>query len=296
MRASYGSLQLLGLKPGSYDFAPRAIYLLIGDACQGGCLFCPQSSGNPDKLSRITWPEVDEILLLRSIEKTDLNRICIQATRSSTTKEEVLNFLSKVSLLSCAPISISMHIESVKDARDLIEAGAANISIALDTANENLSQKIKNKPLEPSIKLLKEIARFYPGQVTTHLIAGLGETEEEIVELARELIKSDVIVSLFAFTPVPGTILEDMEPPDLKTYRKIQTALAMIRRDPDWQIDYKNGKIENLGHYKDKIVPCDYQNPGCKGCNRPYYNEKPGGIIYNHPNPPEIAKIIEELE
>jgi biotin synthase len=189
-----------------------------------------------------------------------------------------------------------MHIETVKDARDLIEAGVANISIALDTANESLSQKIKNKPLEPSIKLLKEIAGFYPGQVTTHLIAGLGETQEEIVELARDLIKSDVIVSLFAFTPIPGTILEKLPPPDLKIYRQIQTALAMIRRDPDWHIEYNDGYISNLGQFKDKIDPCDYQNPGCKGCNRPYYNEKPGGIIYNYPNPPDLTKIIKELE
>lgn len=296
MRASYGSLQLLGLKPGGYDFSPKAIYLLIGDACQGGCLFCPQSSGNPEKLSRVTWPEVDENLLLKSIEKTTLNRICIQATRSSSTKGEVLVFLSRLSTLTCAPISVSMHIETVRDARDLIEAGAANISLALDTANESLSQKIKNKPLDLSINLLKDIASFYPGQVTTHLIAGLGETQEEIVELARDLIKSDIVVSLFAFTPIPGTILENMPPPDLKAYRQIQAALAMIRRDPEWHIGYENGKIVDLGQYRDKIIPCDFQNPGCKGCNRPYYNEKPGGTIYNYPNPPDMTKIIEELE
>lgn len=296
MRASYGSLQLLGLKPGEYNFTPRAIYLLIGDACQGGCLFCPQSSGNPEKLSRVTWPEVDEAEILKAIGKTDLNRICIQATRSSATKAEVITFLSKAVQLTCAPVSVSMHIETLQDAIELFEAGAANISIALDTATQELSLKIKNKPLQPSINLLKEIAKLYPGQVTTHLIAGLGETQEQIVELARDLIKSDVVVSLFAFTPIPGTPLENHQPPDIKSYRQIQTALALIRNDHDWKIDYKDGLIQNLGDFEQQIEPQDYQNPGCKGCNRPYYNEKPGGALYNHPNPPSMTDILKELK
>lgn len=296
MRASYGSLQLLGLKPGEYNFTPKAIYLLIGDACEGGCLFCPQSSGNPGRLSRVTWPEVDQADILKAISKTNLNRICIQATRSSATKADVIDFLKKAIPLTYAPISVSMHIDNLSDARELFEAGAANISIALDTATEDLSIKIKNKSLQPSINLLKEIAKFFPGQVTTHLIVGLGETQEQTIELARELIKSDVVVSLFAFTPIPGTPLENLQPPDLKLYRQVQTALALIRKNHDWKIEYKNGQILNLGDFQGLIAPQDYQNPGCKGCNRPYYNEKPGGTIYNHPNPPNIEQILKELK
>lgn len=296
MRASYGSLQLLGLKPGSYNFSPKAIYLLVGEACQGGCLFCPQSSGSPERLSRVTWPEIDLIELLKAVAKTKLDRICIQATRSSATQSDVTELLQKLRPVTTEPVSVSMHIETLAQATELFDAGAANISIALDTANEALSLKIKNKSLLPSVDLLKQIAKVYPGQVTTHLIAGLGETEEEIVELARMLIKSDVVVSLFAFTPIPGTPLENMQPPDIHSYRRIQTALALIRKDQDWKFAYENGAIKDLGSFKDIIVPADYQNPGCKGCNRPYYNEKPGGVMYNHPNPPELESIIKELE
>ena len=37
---------------------------------------------------------------------------------------------------------------------------------------------------------------------------------------------------------------------------------------------------------------------GCLNCNRPYYNEKPSGPIYNYPRPlteKEIAQILQEL-
>jgi biotin synthase len=295
VRASYGSLQLLGLKAGKYNFNPRAIYLLAGQTCTGGCLFCPQSGGNPEKLSRVTWPEVDESGLVGAISRTRLDRICIQATKSSVTLSEVISFLKSVTPVTSAPISVSMHIESMDEAHQLFEAGAANIGIAIDTANDRLSMDIKNRPLQPVVDLLKQVAVTYPGQVTTHLIAGLGETQEEIVELARMLIKSDVVVSLFAFTPIPGTPLEDRQPPDLKDYREIQTSLALIRKNNDWNISYSDGKITSLGDFKPFVRPSDYQNPGCKGCNRPYYNEKPGGVMYNHPNPPDIEQILEEL-
>jgi biotin synthase len=35
---------------------------------------------------------------------------------------------------------------------------------------------------------------------------------------------------------------------------------------------------------------------GCPGCNRPYYNERPGGPLYNYPRQPlpdEIREIKE---
>jgi len=38
---------------------------------------------------------------------------------------------------------------------------------------------------------------------------------------------------------------------------------------------------------------------GCPNCNRPYYNEKPSGPIYNYPRPlkkEEIAKVMLELD
>ena len=37
---------------------------------------------------------------------------------------------------------------------------------------------------------------------------------------------------------------------------------------------------------------------GCPGCNRPYYNERPGGKLYNYPErptPEETAKILEDV-
>jgi biotin synthase len=36
-----------------------------------------------------------------------------------------------------------------------------------------------------------------------------------------------------------------------------------------------------------------FQTSGCPGCNRPYYNEKPSGPIYNYPRPLSPDEKIE---
>lgn len=294
MRASYGTLQLLGLKPGGYPFTPKTAFFLIGEKCLGGCLFCPQSEGQEGKLSRVTWPEIEEDAIIASIPKIALDRICLQATKSGASFDMIVEFIRKLNKLTNAPISVSMHIESNEQAERLFQCGADSISLALDTATEDLSQRIKNSPLAPKIMLLKSVASLHPHKVTTHLIMGLGETEQELVELARELIKSCINVSLFAFTPIPGTILENLPQPEIGRYRKVQAALAQIRRNYSHEIHYENGRIKDIGDLGN-LEPSDFQNPGCKGCNRPYYNEKPGGVMYNFPNPPDTDDIKKEL-
>jgi len=45
-------------------------------------------------------------------------------------------------------------------------------------------------------------------------------------------------------------------------------------------------------------APTVYLTSGCPSCNRPYYNEKPSGPIYNYPlqpNKEEIEKIKKQL-
>ena len=41
-----------------------------------------------------------------------------------------------------------------------------------------------------------------------------------------------------------------------------------------------------------------FQTSGCTGCNRPYYNERPRGPMYNYPRsltPDEVKTILEEF-
>jgi biotin synthase len=42
-----------------------------------------------------------------------------------------------------------------------------------------------------------------------------------------------------------------------------------------------------------------FQTSGCPGCNRPYYNESPGGPLYNYPRKlkqNELTEVEKQLE
>lgn len=273
MRISLGSAVVLGLADAETDVLPTTCYMLVGDRCQNNCAFCTQareSTADADRLSRVIWPEFDDELVYHKIidayTSGKIWRACIQATGNSFDK--CLEIINRLNIPIC--ISINADDEQIDK---LIEAGVERVTIALDAAAEKIFSKVKkgNFSFNQILTTLKNSAKKYPGKIGTHLIVGLGETEEEMIETIKWMYEHNINVGLFAFTPVNGTKMETHLKPDIKTYRRIQAE--------HYKIKYKT----------EKLSPEAFQTSGCKGCNRPYYNERPAGIIYNYPR-----KLTEE--
>ena len=184
------------------------------------------------------------------------------------------------------------------------------IGVAIDCCSERLYPQLRGGSLIDSISLVKGLGRQYPGRISTHLIIGLGEDEMEAAELMLELHRAGVLVSLFAFTPVRGTRMEHGAPPTLVSYRKLQLLLGLL----DWQeeehvcVAYGARKsIHGLGLNEGQVRSFLHRHfvfvtHGCPGCNRPFYNETPGGTMFNYPNVPtatvqrEIDQFMEDLK
>jgi biotin synthase len=98
-------------------------------------------------------------------------------------------------------------------------------------------------------------------------------------------------VALFAFTPLRGTVLQDLPRPDMTTYRLIQLTNFLLKSKPDLEIlfseDHKISKIVIPSKFKEIIqAGTPFLTSGCTSCNRPYYNEKPTDKeLYNYPRP-----------
>jgi biotin synthase len=143
---------------------------------------------------------------------------------------------------------------------------------------------------------------FGEASVSTHLIVGLGETEKDICQTIQWCINSGVYPGLFAFTPIPGTALENSSPPSLSSYRRLQLAHHILThkqtRFEDMTFD-NDGCVTGFGVSKESALEAidsgePFLTSGCPGCNRPYYNERPGGPLYNYPKqllPEEIMEI-----
>ena len=139
--------------------------------------------------------------------------------------------------------------------------------------------------------------------MSTHLIVGLGEQEDELVRMMTKLHLLGVTIALFAFTPCPGTKMAKNPAPDYKKYRRVQIARYLIERDIVSYLDFEfdsQGDITYFGRswreLKQILEPSAFMTSGCPGCNRPFYNERPSGRMYNYPKPLSRKEFEEELQ
>ena len=314
---------VLGLLKGKLDAVPTTAYLLTyrRGKCTANCGFCPQareSHGRADMLSRVSWPVFQTRHVFNRVENAVKNcrirRVCLQALNYPEVFEHLLALVKAIHSRLRVPISISCQPLNRKNMQRLAEAGAERIGIPLDAATEELFDKVKGRSAggpyvwEEQFRLLSEaIDIFGKGKVSTHLIVGLGEIEREMVEIIQRCVDMGVLPALFAFTPIPGTILENHSQPPVPHYRRVQLARHLTFRGVT---SCKNmsfneeGCVSDFGVDKEILMKMvqtgePFLTSGCPNCNRPYYNEKPSGPIYNYPRPltkKETSQILQELK
>ncbi len=153
--------------------------------------------------------------------------------------------------------------------------------------------------------MIAETARRFPGRASVHLIVGLGETEQEMVTRMLEVQRLGLGVGLFAFTPLRGTPLSAQPQPPIGQYRRMQVARWLIMRQQARQTDFMydaSGTLRSIALADWPARLSDgkaFRTAGCPDCNRPFYNERPGGTMYNYPRPltrQEIEQCILEIE
>jgi len=308
IRVSFGSASVLGLYQNKkFLDPPTTCYIMtyIKGHCLANCGFCPQarsSNSSTEKLSRVTWPVFpfkDFLTKLNYMPPPKrFKRICIQTLNYPQNFEDLIEIITQVKKNTNIPISIAIPPMSTEKLKDLKFIGVERVGIALDGATKEVFEMIKGEGVKgpynwgEHIQNLKEALEiFSEGFVTTHLIVGLGETQEDILNLIEDLYNLKIQVSLFAFTPIKGTKLENLNQPDLSKFRKIQLGRYLIlnaqKNIKDFTFNLKGDIIRfhiNKLELKNIIADSDaFMTSGCPGCNRPYYTSKPSGPIFNYP-------------
>ncbi len=315
VRVSLGTALVLGLAQGKLDARPSTAYFMTysGSRCTANCRFCSQardSSSRGDMLSRVTWPTfstADALEKLRHVSKTStIKRACIQALNYSQVFDDVASLVEAVKKESSLAVSVSCQPLNANDISLMKRRGADRLGLPLDAATREVFDNIKGKTAggpyvwDKQLDMLrKAVAIFGKNNVSTHLIVGLGETEEEIIAMIQKCVVMGVLPGLFAFTPVKGTSLEDMRQPPIKSYRRIQMARFLILEGADKEKMSFNlkGELVDFG-VKNRVLHdaadsgAPFLTSGCPSCNRPYYNEKPSGPIYNFPRKPSAQEIL----
>ena len=296
IRCSIGTAKVLGLKKVKVDALPTTAYLMVGERCHFNCAFCAQareSSARADLLSRISWPKFQGESFLQGLVHPDvqtvLQRICFQVVQDKAALEETKEWVKSVKRKTNLPICVSAGPRTLEEVKELLDLGVEHVSIALDAATPEIYNQSKDGSWAERLELLSASAEKFPDRMTTHLIVGLGESEEEMVRCLQAMVDKGITVALFAFTPIKGTRMEGLKQPNMSHYRRIQVAHDVIRtrlaRADDFK--YKDGQLTDFGISLDKLQEKrggePFQTSGCTGCNRPYYNETPGEELYNYP-------------
>jgi biotin synthase len=316
VRLSLGTAIETGLVDGVLNpfFTTAFMMTYVKGRCSANCSFCPQaceSTSASDRLSRISWPEFEFRSLLQKIPKTNtFRRFCIQSLQYPEVVADVEDIILELRHVSDLPISVSIHPVNEAEMRRFHRAGAASIGVAFDACTPELFNSVKGAGRGSSFRweshtqaLRTALDIFGKGKVTTHLMIGLGETEQEAATFLLMMKDLGVSVGLFAFTSVRGTSMEGMKSPELSSYRRLQVLRYLVAKgriergqirvagSDELRMDLSPGELKELLSSGEA-----FQTSGCDGCNRPYYNERPSGPMYNYCRPLTQDEVNEAID
>jgi biotin synthase-related radical SAM superfamily protein len=306
---SLGTAVLLGFSKGTLMEVPKTAHFLLGAKCVNDCAFCSQARSSrslPNQLSRVVWPDYSwrqlEGPLEAALRDGVFRRVCAQTVDSPQGMQIALDFIRRVrNMCPGVPISACASPYSLSRVRAFFEAGATNVGLPIDAVTPGAYARVKKGSIDLAWRVLYKASERWPGRISTHFIVGLGETEEEMVRALARAKEKGIVAGMFSFTPVRGTEMETVPPPEVSHYRRVQLAAYFLRRGGDVEaIEFRAGKICRIA-VEDPVVQEEIQQgrpfmtSGCPDCNRPYYNERPGQVMMNFPRELGPAEARESL-
>ncbi len=310
----------LGLVPGYMHrtSCTNCLNLLVTypEGCRANCTYCglarhrEESRDYADRnFIRVDWPAVnyDEVIarVKAGGDKGQFQRMCISMITHPNSDADTRVLLKKwAQELPHIPVSILSNPTTMEkaDLIELRELGADIFTIALDAVTPEIFERTRGKTVDSPHRYdkywqaIEWAAEVYgPEKFGAHLIAGMGETEQEMLEVVQKLKDMGGHSHMFAFFPEQGSLMEDWPACDRGQWRRVQLARFII--------DYAGGHISNM-KFNDEGQVIDYglpeeelaelvnsgkpfQTSGCPGkddeevsaCNRPYGDSSPTDIF-----------------
>jgi len=313
----------LGLVPGTMHrtACTHCLNLLVTypEGCRANCSYCglarhrEESRDYADRnFIRVDWPTARYEEVMERVgggdDRGQFERMCISMITHPNSDHDTFVLLRKwVAQVSHIPVSILSNPTTL-DRQDIVrlrEEGADIFTVALDAVTPEIFERTRGKTVDSphtwtkywqSIEWAAEI--FGPEKFGAHLICGMGETEQEILEVAQRIRDLGGHNHMFAFFPEQGSMMEDWNPVSRDHWRRVQLARFII--------DYTGGRIDGMAFNEagqvvdfgvgraelEALIASGkpFQTSGCPGksdeevsaCNRPYGDSSPADI-YSFP-------------
>ena len=339
VRISMAAAIELGLKPGRiHGCRCGCINLLQNypEGCFANCSYCGLARERPgaaedNTFIRVSWPLFPTDLVAATIGEKDaglaasggIGRVCIAQVQDARAYGDLVDMTRRVRAgASDVPISALVSAPTLDEERLAVirEAGADIIGIGLDAASQQLFHDTRGRGVrgphhwEQHWGIARAARRMYGAfKVNFHVIVGLGETDEELVNIFYALKDEQIAAYLFSFNPEPGTAMQDVLRAPIARTRRIQLAKHLIEKDgvqrDVFEFD-RAGALTSIDA-SDALVSTatgsgvPFMTDGCPNragdvaCNRPYGSYRPGEEYRDYPfrpGPEELETIYGEMK
>jgi biotin synthase len=331
LQMSLAAAMTLKLKEGLF-FRNARLYCLnllltYPGGCLGNCSYCGLQKSRDGAFAeksfiRVNWPTYAvETIIEKTLEnRHKLHRVCLSMITHPRALEDTLALIRRFREEVGLPISVLMNPTSMgpADVAALQGAGAGMAAVALDLAGEDLFDRHRGAGARGPHRfahywsmLAETAAVFGRNKAGCHLICGLGEREEELVQRMQAVRDLGARTHLFSFYPEKGSRLAQDPPCPAGQYRRVQLARFLIDNDlsqlPNMAFDAR-GRITDFGLPPDDLARWidsgrPFMTSGCPGggletaCNRPF-GDGPPSDIRSYPFPLEagdVARVREQL-
>ncbi|WP_308387834.1 radical SAM protein [Acidithiobacillus sp. AMEEHan] len=285
------------------------------EGCRANCTYCglarhrEESRDYADRnFIRVDWPtvRVDEMLerIAANSDKGQFERMCISMITHPDSDYDTQVVLKRwMEVAPHIPASILSN-PTTMEKQDLItlkELGADIFTVALDAVTPEIFERTRGKTVQSphswdkywqTIEWAAEI--YGPEKFGAHLICGMGETEQEILQVCQRMKDMGGHNHMFAFFPEKGSMMEDWDPVPQDQWRRVQLGRFLIDyaggRFEDMSFD-EYGRVADFGFPQAELEDIidsgkPFQTSGCPGkddeevsaCNRPYGDSSPSDI------------------
>lgn len=169
----------------------NATFLILGDTCTRRCTYCNVKTGKPDGVNE---DEINQVTI--AVQKLGLKFVVITSpARDDLEDGGALQFykVTKNILENTSDTQVELLIPdfkgNVESIQKVVDSGAVIIGHNIETV-PRLYRVRRNATYERSLEVLRKIKELGGNAVKTKsaLMVGLGETEEEMVQVFKDLI------------------------------------------------------------------------------------------------------------
>ena len=187
---------------------PEQAFFNLDPKCIFNCAFCvsPLLSGDLDK--RLSDEDIVR-MTKEAVAEYDIVSVSLTSGVFGSIDETVDRLLSCVSKLRAdlpgLPIGVEPYVTKKEHVRALKDAGATEIKLNIQSPNGAIFKKVCPELDRDNIveMLLCSVDVFGAGKVTSNMIYGMGETDEEIEEMTEFLCSKGVIPTFRALRTNP---------------------------------------------------------------------------------------------